>query len=61
MFLFFDKEKKKTRMIKMRDEWGELKEVEVPPDQYELSDEELARQLGVDVNFVITNRRDLWP
>ena len=57
MFFFFKKEVLST--IKIRDEWGELHDVEVGMTQKpHLSDQELADQLETNVATVITHRRD---
>ena len=57
MFFFFKKEVKRT--IKIRDEWGQMRDVEVDMMQHpRLSDQELADQLETDVTTVITHRRD---
>ena len=57
MFFFFKKEVLST--IKIRDEWGELHDVEVGMTQKpRLSDQELADQLETNVATVITHRRD---
>jgi len=57
MFFFFGKEVKRT--IKMRDEWGEVHDVEVDTTHKpRLSDQDLADQLETNVTTVITHRRD---
>ena len=57
MFFFFKKEVLST--IKIRDEWGELHDVEVDRMQKpRLSDQDLADQLETNVATVITHRRD---
>ena len=57
MFFFFKKEVVST--IKIRDEWGELHDVEVGMTQKpRVSDQDLADQLECNVATVITHRRD---
>ena len=57
MFFFFKKEVQRT--IKIRDEWGELHDVEAGMTQKpRLSDQNLADQLETNVVTVISHRRD---
>jgi len=58
--MFFFQRKEVQRTIKIRDEWGELHDVEVDMTQGipRLTDQELADQLEVGLITVITHRRD---
>lgn len=57
MFLFDDRRKPST--IKIRDEWGELHDVEVDMTQKpRLSDRDLADRLQTSLPTVLTHRRD---
>lgn len=53
---FFDNRKEVT--IKIRDEWGVLREVTFKRDTSYLTDEELAEQLCTSQVTVETHRRD---
>ena len=57
MFLFFKREVKRT--IKIRDEWGQMRDVEVDMMQDpRLSDQDLADALRVSLITVKSHRRD---
>ena len=59
MFLYQPKQRKVTSTIKIRDEWGELHDVEVGMTQKpRLSNQDLADALEVSKTTVITHRRD---
>lgn len=45
MFFWQRKFKSKTRLIRMRDEWGQLQNYEINIDQAEPTDRELQEQL----------------
>ncbi len=57
MFLFF--KRKEVRDIQIRDEWGQMRDVEVDMmQQPRLSNQELADALEISKPTVIAHRRD---
>ena len=59
MFFWAGKFKEVMRTFKFRDEWGQMRDVEVDMMRKpRLSDSELADRLETNITTVITHRRD---
>ena len=59
MFLFLKPRKEvQTRTIRMRDEWGALRQYEIIEGAPHFTDQDLADQLEVELITVLTHRRD---